>query len=210
MKLLPYFFLLFILPFYTKAQKIFGDGTIHFSVTIIKEPNDTLASSSIIKTVYLKGKQVRIDLISPTFTQSTLYYGAADSAVILKELGNNKYITLLNSKQWHEANAEYDSMQINWLTETKTIINYVCKKATAILKNGKTFSFFYTTDIKPSMPENPVQFKNVPGLVLEYEAPMEENPNNTIIYTATSIDFSPVPLSKFEVATAGYRLLSKK
>jgi GLPGLI family protein len=209
MKLLLSVFLLFSLPFYTKAQKIFGDGTIQFSVAIIKQTNDTLASS-ITKTVYLKGKQVRIDLISPTFIQSTLYYGASDSAVILKELGNNKYITLLNSKQWHEANAEYDSMQINWLTETKTIINYICKKATATLKNGKSFSFFYTTDIKPSMPENPVQFKNVPGLVLEYEAPMEENNNNRIIYTATSIDFSPVPLSKFEVVTAGYRLLSKK
>jgi hypothetical protein len=41
---------------------------------------------------------------------------------------------------------------------------------------------------------------------LEYEA-LGESGSQKITYKASKIDISPVPLSKFEISTKGYRIL---
>ena len=49
------------------------------------------------------------------------------------------------------------------------------------------------------------EFKDVPGLVLEYET-VEDG--KQIKYTATKINLSPVQTSKFDIPTSGYRILN--
>jgi hypothetical protein len=57
----------------------------------------------------------------------------------------------------------------------------------------------------PSVTENIFQFKDVPGLILEYESTIKDN--QKITYTATQIDFNPVPLAQFELPKEEYRVL---
>ena len=65
---------------------------------------------------------------------------------------------------------------------------------------------YYTTAIAPSTQENPYQFKNIPGFVLQYQSQLEGS-NKLIIFKAVKMDLSPVPMSKFDIPKSGYRVL---
>jgi len=96
-------------------------------------------------------------------------------------------------------------MTVKLTNESKTILGYPCKKAVATTKGGKRFTIYYTTGLAPTASENPYQFKNIPGIVLEYES--ETSEGKSITFKATNIDFSPVPAAKFEIPQSGYRIL---
>ena len=52
---------------------------------------------------------------------------------------------------------------------------------------ASTYTVYYTAVLMPSVTENPFEFKDVPGLVLEYESSLSEN--EKIIYTARQNKF---------------------
>jgi GLPGLI family protein len=97
-------------------------------------------------------------------------------------------------------------MVITYLDEVKQILGYECKKAILQLNDGNTFSVYYATAITPSVREFEFQFKDIPGFVLEYET--VEGKGEKITFTATKINLNPVPASKFDIPTSGYRLLN--
>ena len=181
-----------------QSTKIVGDCTVAYS--IIVEDGTPQAS----KLLYIKGNKTRVDITNASFTQSVICDHAEGTVVILKEVGSNKYISRLDREQWSAQNNKYDDMEVSFTNETKTILNYVCKKAVAKLKNGNSFSVYYAVGIAPSTSENPYQFKKIPGLVLQYEG---EGETKKVQYIATKVDLSPVPVSKFEIPTKGYRAL---
>ncbi len=186
----------------SKAQspKIIGDCTVSFSVS---SPDASLNNTT--KTFYLKGKMSRVDIESPTYKQSTIYDASTGNAAILKELGGNKYLYNFSAAQWAEKNKDFDGMQVSFKNETKTILGYECKKAVLTLKNGTETTVYYATTIKPSIAENPFQFKGIPGFVLEYESGISAG--KKISYTATKINFNPVAASLFEIPKTGYRVM---
>ncbi|SIT15142.1 GLPGLI family protein [Filimonas lacunae] len=185
-----------------QAPKVVADCTITFNVNIA---NSDGTAEHATKTLYLKGSETRSDLVSPTFQQTTFYDGKKEEAVILRELGGNKYMSRLNAAQWKEQNKRYEGMQVTLGNETKTILGYECKKAEVKLKDGSVLNMFYAVAITPSVSENTYQFKGIPGFVLEYESQTEKG--NKISFSATVINLSPVPASKFQIPTTGYRIL---
>ena len=189
----------------SQQQKIVGDCTVTYTVSQSgASENSGLAASS--KIVYIKGMYSRSDLISPSFSQSIIYNQNSGTAVILRTVSQNKYITNLDAPQWQRQNEMYEGMQLSLAADTKTILGYECKKAVATLKSGSTYTIWYATSIKPSVPEIPFQFKNVPGFVLEYESAAGKS-SNKIIYTATKINLTPLPASVFTIPTSGYKEL---
>ena len=169
-----------------------------------KDAAESFKSST--KTVYIKGNDSRTDLISPSFSQSLLYNKTNGTAVILREFGNNKFMTKLDNAKLMNENKRYDGLEITLLNDTKTILRYECKKAIIQLKDGSQFAVFYTTSIVPSVREFEYQFKDIPGLVLEYEAQEGEK---RIKYTANKVTLDPVQASKFDIPTSGYRILNQ-
>jgi GLPGLI family protein len=192
---------------FAQTQKIVGDCTITYSISIDGVNSANNISTGTIKTLYVRGMKSRVDLSSQTFNQSILYDSNTGIATILKEVGANKYISSYSAEKWKDQNKKYDGIIITTESETKTILGYECKKATAKLKDGTTFSMYYATSIIPQTSENPYEFKNVPGFVLQYESQGENN--QKIIFTATSINLFPVPYSKFEIPSTGYRILQQ-
>jgi GLPGLI family protein len=124
----------------------------------------------------------------------------------MRELGANKFMTKLDNKAWANQNSKYTGMVITYLDEVKQILGYECKKAILQLNDGNTFSVYYATAITPSVREFEFQFKDIPGFVLEYET--VEGKGEKITFTATKINLNPVPASKFDIPTSGYRLLN--
>jgi GLPGLI family protein len=189
--------------------RVVADCTVTYAIstdeTSNKDVNESLKAST--KTVYIRGNESRSDLVSPSFTQSLIYSKTTGSAVILREFGNNKFMTKLDAKTWATENKKYDGMTVSLATgETKTILGYECKKAVIQLKDGSAFTLFYATAIVPSVKEFEYQFKDIPGFVMEFES--QEAESKKIRYTATKINLSPVQASRFDIPTSGYRLLN--
>lgn len=191
---------------YTQEPKVVSDCTATFSITSNKAAtNNNLAGA--VKTLYVKGNVIRVEVTSSAFTQSVIYNNASGDAVLLKEMGNDKFIKKIDAEGFKQQNSNYEGMKISYTGETKTILGYDCKKGTATLKNSSVFTFYYTTSLKLSATENPYQFKDIPGFVLEYEIAGDDK-TSKITYTATRVNFNPVPASKFDIPTTGYRTLN--
>ncbi|MEN9686671.1 MAG: hypothetical protein RLZZ28_2457 [Bacteroidota bacterium] len=193
----------------TAQNRIVADCTVTYSIT----SNDSSAEKKMLeslnastKTVYIRGNDSRTDLISPSFLQSLIYDKTTGGAVILREFGNNKFMTRLDKAKWEAENQKYAGMNIVFEEhESKIILGYPCTKATISLKDGSKFSLFYTRAIVPSVKEFEYQFKDIPGFVLEYEA--RDNGGKTIRFAAKNINLGPVLASRFDIPTSGYRLI---
>lgn len=187
--------------FFAHAQpvKVIAECTITFTINVENGTGDA------IKMLYIKGRKTRSDMVSPAFHQTTIYDNNTGEAIIMKDIGGEKYLTKLNATKWKEKNAEWNGMTLKLTTETKMVAGYSCKKAVATTKDGKSFIVYYTTGMVASASENPYQFKNIPGLVLEYESQTAEGKH--ITFKAIKINFSPVPAAKFIIPDTGYREL---
>ncbi len=82
----------------------------------------------------------------------------------------------------------------------------MCKKVVAKLTNGSAYNVFYTPSITTSNKQYEYQFKDLPGLVLEYEEESEDG-KTKIKYSATKMTLVPVPAAKFDLPKSGYRIL---
>lgn len=192
--------LLFLFLQLNAQQRVVAECTINYAIT-----EDGSNNSNSTKTVFIKGNDSRMYIISSSFSQSIFYDKASGNAVVLREFGNNKVMTKLSKSQWIEKNKKFEDATLSLIGDTKTILGYECKKATLQPKEGNLVTLYYATAIAPSVKEFEYQFKDVPGFVLEYET--EEN-GKKIKYTATKINLSPVQTSKFDVPSAGYRILN--
>jgi GLPGLI family protein len=201
-------FLSFILSFQLskpQSQLVIGDCTVTYLITGSNaETNKNLAGTT--KTLYIKGKMSRIDIIGNNYKQSVIYNNETGTAVILKEIGAEKYMSTFTSDEWKKENIQFEELTVTLTNETKTILGYECKKAVAHLKDGSYYNIYCAPAIIPSANENPYQFKNIPGFVLQYEIYNNKN-SSEITYTATLINFNPVPASRFQIPSSGYRIL---
>jgi len=196
--ILFFFFLAF--NFANAQQRIVAECTVVYKVESISDRG--LVQEKALKTVYIKSNNARIDLVAPAYVQTTIYNKT--TATVLRSIGEDKYMTSLNNKQWRMINAPLDSIQTQFTTDSISILDYPCKKALLLLKNGDIVTVYYTGTIIPSVREYEYMFKDIPGFVLGYE--MTDNSGVRTIFRATQINlYNPVAASKFEIPTKGYR-----
>jgi GLPGLI family protein len=190
-------------------QRVVSECSITYAITTDSSADKTLVESlkSSYKHIYIKSNNARTDLVSPAFVETVFYDKSKSTAVVLREFGSNKFMTKLDKGAWEKQNQLFDGMVVTLLPETKTILGYECKKAMIMLKNGNSFNVYYVSNFIPSAKDFEYQFKDIPGFVLEYES-IESN-GKRFHYTATKVDvISPVPASKFDIPTSGYRMLN--
>jgi GLPGLI family protein len=191
-----------------QAGQLVSDCTVFYTINV----GETQASATsklmegATKIVYIKGSKSRSDLETPGFKQTTIYDTKSDSTVVLREVGNTKYISYLNNDKRKEKNKKFEGIQFLNTTDKKVILGYECTKVVAKLANGTAFDVYYTPAIVPSNSLYEDQFKDLPGFVLEYESQTDDG-KTKVKYTATKIILVPVPGAKFDLPTAGYRVL---
>ncbi len=201
--------LLFSILQLNAQQRVIAECMVTYIISVDSSTDNSLIENlkSASKTVYIKGNNCRTDLTSPSFKQSIFYDKTKGSAIILREFGNNKFITKLDSTTWLKEYIEFDSMTTTITKETRKIIGYDCKKAILQLRNGKIYELYFTTTLLPSVREFEYEFKDIPGFVLSYQVQPKEG--KKISYTATKMNLSPVQISKFDIPSTGYRFLEK-
>lgn len=191
------------------AQKKFTEGTIYYDVVIntgSEKPKnaDFLDGTTVVN--YIKGDKSRTEMISPLGTLTTIYDGSKNLIVLLKDIGEQKYMITLTPDDWKEANKKYEGISFTYEDGEKTILNYKCKRATAKLKDGTSYTVWYTTDLIPENKNFQYETRTLPGLAMEYETVNSNGEKTT--YTVSRINFNPVLASKFDLPKSGYRVMT--
>jgi GLPGLI family protein len=122
--------------------------------------------------------------------------------VVLREFGEQKLLIRMNRQNWVDKNKKYEGVVFTKTEETKTIAGYKCMKALAKLKDGTEFSVYYTTQLILENKDYDAQFRNLPGVPLEFESIVG---NIRVNYSASRVSFDPVPMQRFEIPKSGYR-----
>ena len=156
-------------------------------------------------TMYIKGTMSRSEMVSALASFTTIHDAKNGSSVLLQEISGQKLLIRMTADDWKDKNKTYEGITFTNTTETKNIAGYNCLKAIANMKDGSSFTVYYTNEIVPDNLEYNYQFKNLNGLPLEYELKQE---SIVIRYTANKITLNPVPASKFDVPKTGYRELT--
>lgn len=196
-----YLFLLLI-PGFLSAQKRIGELTLMYNYTV-GNGNDVNKQMNATATFYIKGNLSRAEINSGNlFSSTTIYDSKAGSGVILKEVNGQKLLIRLSAENWNQKNSRFDNIHFTRTSETRMIAGYSCFKATAVTAGGYQITVFYTRDLIPENKVYDAPFKNLDGLPLEYEF---SKGDLHIKYVLASINLNPVPASKFDIPTSGYR-----
>lgn len=203
----------FIIAFFltvitVKAQKVISEGTLIYNISIqtgSSEPKMADMLDGATTAIYIKGNQSRSELVSGLGSEVTIYDSKKGTGVILKDYSGQKLMITLTKDDWNKKNSKYEGITFTTTNETLNIAGYNCKKAIAKLKDGSSFVVYYTPEIEVADKDYDYQFKNLPGLALQYEWQSGEM---RFKYTLSKINFDVVPASKFDIPKSGYRVMT--
>ena len=187
--------------FQSQAQtKVIGECAITYDIQQIASNGDTSLIGQ--KQIFIKGNSCKTILKTPQLTQTLIFNTQQDTAIILKEIGLNKFLQYIL----------YTSINPVSLVAAKkndfisSILNYPCASITLTWANGTSMEVTYTTAILPTVTVYEQAFKDIPGLVLNYQLTTKEG--NRILYSATKVDLSPITLNVFEVNKNNYQQIN--
>lgn len=190
------------------GQKKFTEGVISYDVVINTGSDKPQAADFLdgaTTTVFIKGNRSRSEMVSSLGTQATIIDGTKNSIAILKDYGNQKYVINLTPANWQEMNNKYKDIQFTLVDSTRQILGYNCKKAVGKMTDGTPVHVWYTPDILLENKSFNMLAQSLPGLPMEYVSSMG---NLNITYTVSRINFSPVPVAKFDLPQSGYRVMT--
>lgn len=200
--------LFLIISLTSSAQRKISECTIVYDIQVqtnSQEPRMADMFNGATTTVFIKGPQSRSEMVSSLGVQSTIIDSRTGNVVVLKEYGEQKYLIRMNKLNWEEVNQKYAGVTFTDTDEFKTISNYKCRKAIGKLKDGTTFSVYYTTELTPENKEFDYVYKNLPGLAMEFETNLG---SIRVKYTVSRIGFNTVPAAKFDLPKTGFRELT--
>ncbi|GAB3432873.1 hypothetical protein [Niabella aquatica] len=190
------------------AQKKLTEATIYYDVVVSTDnatPKvaDMLDGSTNI--IYVKGHLSRSDFISSLGSHSTIYDAKENSATNIRDYGNKKFLITYTSAEWKSYNKRYNGISYKIENEFKEIAGYKCQKAIGKLSDGTTFTVFFTRELIPVNTSFQSINKGLPGFAMQYDA---SRGNDKVTYTVSNIEFSVVPLAKFDIPKTGYRVMT--
>ncbi len=198
--------LLFLCSFLNaSAQKILSEGAVMYDVSVQTGSSQAKMADvfdGATAVVFIKGGLSRTDLKSAIGNSSTIYDSKAGSGVVMREFGAQKLMIRMNRQNWADKNKKYEGIVYTKTDETKKIAGYTCQKAMAKMTDGTTFIVYYTPDLVLENKDYDAQFRNLPGVPLEFESIVG---SIRVKYAASKVSFDPVPISRFEIPRSGYR-----
>lgn len=190
------------------GQKRLTEATISYDF-VVNTKSATPGAADMLdgatSVVYLKANRSRADFVNSLGTQTTIYDSKTNTATNLVEYGNQRFMITFTPAEWKASNKKYENISYTIEEEFKTIAGYKCQKAVAKLDESTSVVAYFTKDLIPVNTEFLFINKNLPGLVMQYEAAHEKA---KVTYTVSNIDFGVVPLSKFDLPKSGYRVMS--
>jgi hypothetical protein len=190
------------------AQQTLSEGTIYFDVTVqtgVRDPQMADVFDGAKAMLSMRGPLSRSELRSALGQTVTIYDHRAGTGVVLREYGPQRLLIRMNRENWQQKNRKFEGIRFVYSNETKMIAGYPCERAEAVLKDGTTFTVYFTRKLVSENASYDPQFGGLPGTALQYEAVQG---NMRIRYEATSVSFDPVPMQRFETPKSGYRIMT--
>ena len=106
---------------------------------------------------------------------------------------------------WKQSNKKYEGINFTYFNEYKTIQGYNCQKAVGRLSDSTTFTVYFTRELMPVNKDFQYLNRSLPGLAMQYEASLGKM---MVTYTVASINFDPIPQTKFDLPKSGYRVMT--
>jgi len=192
----------------SSAQKKLTEATIYYDV-VVSTDNETPKAADMLdgstNIIYVKGNLSRSDFISSLGSHSTIYDDKTGTATNIRDYGNKKFLITYTSAEWKSYNKRYDGIKYKIENEFKKIAGYNCQKAVGQLSDGTTFTVFFTKELIPVNTNFQSINKGLPGFAMQYDA---SRGNDKVTYTVSNIEFSVVPLAKFDIPKTGYRVMT--
>ena len=190
------------------AQKNLSEGSLVYNISVetgSTQPKMADMLDGATTTVYLKGNESRTEMVSGLGSEATIFNSTTGNGVILKDYSSQKLMITLTPEEWKTNNKKYEGITFENTGENAVIAGFNCKKAIAKLKDGSTFTVYYTNDVNVANKSYDYQFRTLPGLAVQYEM---QTGKMKFKFTLAKINYSMVPSSKFEIPKSGYRVLS--
>lgn len=191
-----------------KSQKVFSEGVLVYNIAVETgsgQPKMADMFDGATNTVYLKGNLSKVELVSGLGKEATIHNDSKGNATILKDYSGQKLMITLTPSDWIANNKKYEGITFEPTGKSATISGFRCLESIAKLKNGTNFTVWYTPEIKVANISYDVQFKNLPGLAVQYEM---TSGNMKFKFTLAKITFESVPVTRFDVPTSGYRVMT--
>ncbi len=193
----------------SKAQKVFSEGKITYDINVDVPPAQQqmagmFKGSTMVLTI--RNYMTRSDMHTSVLNNSTIVNTRENTAVSLMDNGGNKYLIRMSKEDLDKQREKYDGVSFIPQEGSKQIAGYSCRQAEGKLKDGSTFTVYYTPDLMPENTNYNKQFTGLKGLPLQYEMTMRNGLKMTL--TANNVDLSPVPASQFDIPKSGYRELT--
>ncbi len=193
------FFTCFV--FQSHAQtKVVGECAITYDIHQISMKGDTSLVGQ--KQIFIKGNSCKTILKTPAFTQTLIFNTQQDTAIILKDIGMNKFLQYILYASMQPVNLVASKKNSN----TITLLDYPCETITLSWADGNSMEVTYTNVIIPTVTVYEQAFKEIPGLVMRYQLTTKEG--NKILYNASKLDLSPITLNVFEVNKLNYQQIN--
>ncbi|MFM8709790.1 MAG: DUF4412 domain-containing protein [Sphingomonadales bacterium] len=190
-----------------QAQRRLSEATLVYKVLMLEADSltqDSRVVEEAVSTCYLKGANSRTDLVTSVGRQSTIFISKSAQVVLLKEYGNQRYLSRLTRTQWEQSNKRYRDARVELSADTLRIKGYRCSKALITLSDSSVYSIWYTHELQPLNKEFLPFAGVVPGLVLSFETLLG---GSLVRYEIDQIAMAPVPQMLFDIPESGYRLL---
>lgn len=205
--LLTICFVLFVGSVSLQAQRRLSEATLVYKVHMLDEDSltrDSGVEEEAVSTSYLKGANSRTDLVTSVGKQSTIFISKSPQVVLLKEYGNQRYLTRLSRAQWEQSNQKYRNARTELQGDTLRLKGYRCFKAIIMLADSSVYSIWYTSELVPLNREFLPLASAVPGLIMSFETMLGRS---KVRYEIDQIVMAPVPQLLFDIPDSGYRLL---
>jgi len=190
-----------VVVFQLQAQtKVVGECTITYDIRQIATNGDTSLVGQ--KQVFIKGNSCKTILKTPEITQTLIFNTQQETAIILKEIGLNRF--LQNIQFASNSPANLIASKKNGLAST--ILEYPCESIILSWADGTAMEVTYTTLILPTVTTYEQAFKEIPGLVMRYQ--LTTKSGNKIVYSASKVDLSPIRLNVFDVNKEHYQQIN--
>ena len=192
----------------TSAQKTLTEGTLVYNMSVETgsgEPKMADMFDGATTTIYLKGTMSRTELVSSLGSEATIHNASTGTGVILKDYSGQKLMITLTPQNWAQNNSKYEGIVFENTGVTEKIAGFTCNKAIAKLKNGESFTVYFTTEVNVANKSYDAQFKTLQGLPVQYEM---QSGKMILKFTLASISYNPVSSSQFEIPKSGYRVLT--
>lgn len=190
------------------AQKTLTEGTLVYNMSVETgsgEPKIADMFDGATTTISLKGPMSRTELVSSLGREATIHDASSGTGVILKDYSGQKLMITMTGQDWEQNNNKYEGISFENTGVTQKIADFNCKKVIAKLRDGTTFTVFYTSEVNVANKGYDAQFKTLPGLPVQYEM---QSGKMTLKFTLASISYTPVSASIFEIPKSGYRVLT--